>query len=153
MKTSDLIKKVFVTASVTFTVFVYLLYFFAFRITSGSVSEALSLRMLTGFFLFGALLGLTGALLEAKSPEKLPKRLVHFAATLINFVLTLLIISGYAEMGQSSKSPLNTATRIAVMLIVFVVIYWICVGVSALFKRIFENSSKNKKNYTSVYKK
>ena len=153
MKPASTIKKMFVTASVTFTVFVYLLYFFAFRITSDSVGEALSLRMLTGFFLFGALLGLTNAFLEAKSQTKLPKRPVHFAATLVNFVLTLLIVSGYAGMGQSANAPYNTATRVAVMLIVFVAIYWLCVGVRFLVSKLFEKGQKDKKDYTPVYKK
>ncbi len=153
MKPAPTVKRMFVTGCVTFTVFVYLLYFFAFRITAGSVSEALSVRMLTGFFLFGALLGLTNAFLDTLSDTRVPKRLIHFGLTLANFVLTLLIISGYAEMGQSANAPLNTATRIAVMLIVFVALYWVCVGIGALIKKLFANASKNGRNYTSVYKK
>ena len=152
MKPTEILKKVFVTASVTFTVFVYLLYFFAFRITADSLSEALSLRMLTGFFLFGALLGLTGVFTDSLKLSALIKRLIHFGLTLANFILTLLLISGYAEMGQSQHASLNTATRVAVMLIIFVAVYWICVGDSALVKKLFGNK-KSKSDYKPVYKK
>jgi len=152
MKPTQVIKRVFLTAAVTFTVFVYILYLMRDIVAPGS-SETLQLSFLNGSLLFGAFLGLTGAFTDSLKLSGAAKRLIHFAVTAVNFVVTMLLISGYLKGGESDKSPYNVPARLAVTLILFVVIYWIAAGIGALVRKLRDKRGSDKSDYKPMVSK
>ena len=152
MEATQVIKRVFLTAAVTFTAFVYILYLAKDVVAPGS-TETLQLSFLNGSLLFGAFLGLTGAFTDSLKLSGAVKRLIHFVITAVNFVVTMLLISGYLKGGESEKSPYNVPARLVITLILFVVIYWIAAGIGALVKNLRAKRGSDKSDYKPMISK
>lgn len=151
MKIKNIAKRILFTAALTFTLAVYLLYFFRSLIPSQE-SGTLSISFLNGFLLFGVLLGLTNVLTEKMNTAKILVRLTHFFVTGVNFFLSVLLVTGYLASGMESNSPLTVPNRILYCLIAYVAVYLVCMGLGGLFRLIFGRSKTNGE-YTSVLSK
>ncbi len=151
MKMKNACKRIVFAAALTFTLAVYLLYFFRSLIPSQEGST-LSISYLNGFLLFGALLGLTNVLTDRMKADGILKRLIHFFATAVNFFVSIMLATGYLASGNETNSPLTVPNRILYCLIAYVVVYLICVGLRALYRLIFCRAKKSEE-YTSVLSK
>ena len=132
----SILKRIVYSSAITFTLAVYLLYFFRSLIPTQEQS-ALSISYLNGFLLFGALLGLTNALTDRWTVQGILKRLVHFFVTAANFFVSILWITGYLASGNELNSPLTVPNRILYSLIAYVAVYLLCVGIRALYRLLF----------------
>ncbi len=151
MKLISLLKKACITACTVFTLLVYLLYLLRSAIPTPD-QGVLPLSYLNGFLLFGAVLGLTNALLASCKLEKITKRLIHFGVTGVNFFVSIPLITGYLTAGNELHSPLAVPNRILYCMIAYVIVYFVCVGLNALVKLV-SSFGKKEDEYTNVLSK
>lgn len=155
MKALPTLKRMGLTATVTFTVFVYALYLLAACIPTehGTIAATyLSVAYLNGFFLFGALLGLTNAWLDSTKLKQGFRRLWHFIITLVNFLVSVMLLSGNFSNSAQGNTALTLPKQIFYTLLLFTVLYWICIAVRACFKKLLGLGKKDT-GYQSVLSK
>lgn len=152
MKIKTTVGRIFKTACICFTLAVYVLNAFKAAISPDS-SLNLSFGLLSGFLVFGALLGLTNSLLDRSKLEGIVKRVIHFFATCANLFFSIGFLGGYLIEDPMSNSPISLPNKILYFFIAYVVIYFVFVGVGAIVKMISNKSKEANLEYESVLSK
>jgi hypothetical protein len=152
MKIKSILTRALRTACFSFTIGVYALYALKTLISPNSNLD-LSFGLLSGFLLFGALLGLTNSVLDGSKLEGILKRVLHFFATCANLFVSIGLVGEYLIEDPMSNSPLSLPNKILYFLIAYVLIYFICVGIAALIRLITKKDQQKPEEYRSVLDK
>ena len=119
------LKKAVFSATLTFTLITYLATMFmnmmdnpTYAFTFGTMSRVL---------IFSVVLGVAGLIFEIKKLPAYAKRFIHFVILCINFTLVIATLP-YG----------NDFRMLFAALLVFMIVYWIFVGIGALIKKIFK---------------
>ena len=123
------IKNAVFSATACFTCVTYFL-MLVMRLLDGAV-YVLNFKNLTHILVFSVILGACGLIFSVRIPRAIA-RAIHFAVMCLNFALVIATI------------PYGTDFRmIFPATLVFMIVYWIVVGIGCIFARLFRASQNS----------
>lgn len=150
MKILDALRRTFFTAFTTFSLLVYTLYLLSSGVDSQG-NTMLRFSYINGFMLFSFLLGILCAWKHSSKLHKLLRGVIHFAAALASFLLSLWVC-GYFSDGSDLYSRVSIPNRILTCTLLFLVLYFVIAGICALGRKIISLClGKKSSEYNSLF--